>query len=38
MHGFYMDGARFNREEGVMDDQLPVSEYQISQDLWRDLV
>jgi hypothetical protein len=25
VHGFYMDGARFNREEGVMDDQHPVS-------------
>ena len=25
VHGFYMDGARFNREEGVIDDQHPVS-------------
>lgn len=25
VHGFFMDGARFNREEGVIDDQIPVS-------------
>jgi dynein heavy chain, axonemal len=26
VHGFYMDGARFNREEAVVDDQNPVSD------------
>jgi hypothetical protein len=26
VHGFYMDGARFNREEAVIDDQNPVSD------------
>lgn len=25
VHGLYMDGARFNREDGVIDDQIPVS-------------
>lgn len=25
VHGFYMDGARFNREDAVIDDQIPVS-------------
>lgn len=24
IHGFFMDGARYNREEQVIDDQLPV--------------
>ena len=24
VHGFYMDGARYNREEGIIDDQFPV--------------
>ena len=25
MHGFYLDGARYNRDEAVIDDQIPVS-------------
>jgi hypothetical protein len=25
IHGFYMDGARWNREEHCVDDQIPVS-------------
>lgn len=25
VHGFYMDGARYNRDDQVIDDQLPVS-------------
>jgi len=25
VHGFYMDGARYNREEAVIDEQAPVS-------------
>ena len=25
VHGFFMDGARFNRDEGTIDDQIPVS-------------
>lgn len=25
VHGFFMDGARYNMEEGVIDDQIPVS-------------
>lgn len=25
VHGFYLDGARYNREDGVIDDQIPVS-------------
>lgn len=25
VHGFFLDGARFNREEGIIDDQIPVS-------------
>jgi len=25
VNGLYMDGARFNREDGVIDDQIPVS-------------
>ena len=25
IHGFFVDGARWNREEGCLDDQLPVS-------------
>lgn len=26
VHGFYLDGARYNRDEGTIDDQFPVSE------------
>ena len=25
VHGFYLDGARYNRDEAVIDDQIPVS-------------
>ena len=25
VNGLFMDGARFNRDEGVIDDQIPVS-------------
>ena len=25
VHGFFLDGARYNREETVIDDQIPVS-------------
>ena len=25
VHGFYMDGARYNRDDGIIDDQHPVS-------------
>ena len=25
IHGFYIDGARWNREEQCLDDQIPVS-------------
>ena len=27
VNGLFMDGARFNREDGVIDDQHPVSDH-----------
>jgi hypothetical protein len=24
VHGFFLDGARYNRDEAVIDDQIPV--------------
>jgi hypothetical protein len=25
VHGFYLDGARYNRDDAMIDDQIPVS-------------
>ena len=25
VHGFFLDGARYNRDEAIVDDQIPVS-------------
>lgn len=34
VHGFYMDGARFNREEAVVDEQAPGELYDLMPVIW----
>lgn len=34
VHGFYMDGARYNREEAVIDEQSPGVLYDLMPLLW----
>lgn len=34
MHGFYMDGARWNREEGCIDEQYPSELYSKMPLIW----
>jgi len=34
IHGFYMDGARFNRDEAVIDDQLTGELFDLMPLIW----
>jgi len=34
VHGFYMDGARYNREDGIIDDQHPAELYSRMPLIW----
>jgi len=34
VNGLFMDGARFNREEGIIDDQIPAELYSKMPIIW----